>query len=372
LFLERRLERTAEQNGRDFDVYVDELLAEAWLDPLEWEAELATLDEVGETFGFASPRFLAELEEQADGLPELNQRLRVYSRRWQAALDDLRRENLRLFQDAHPEWAERLETGILQKLDAEARSSEAAALLGGLVPFTKEASERYMRLRDLRRKSREAQSAHYRAEVRLAVVLRMRALLTEIAGRFYMARYAPIEERTALAQLQTCEDLEIGGAVDPKLLESFDPLQPFPTLAEERQTLEAIMPGWMGIRYRPAEAADRDQRALPRGAVVVVEVLPDSPAADARLQAADILLGPPEAPFDEPHAVREWIMQNEPGEWVSLRLLRGGDERDVRLRLAAYPLKLPSPAKVGKNGETPPRSEESPPEPAPATETESK
>ncbi len=66
------------------------------------------------------------------------------------------------------------------------------------------------------------------------------------------------------------------------------------------------------------------------------------------------LLGPPEAPFVEPHAVREWVMQNDPGERVALQILRDGREQQVTIRLESYPLKPPAPS---------PPSGESPEEP---------
>jgi hypothetical protein len=342
-FLEQRLERAATRADREFAAFVDQLLAEALADPLQWEPEIRLLDGVGQTFGIASPRSLAELDEQARGLSELSERLGAYADLWEPMLDSLRSENLEEFRAANPEWRARLGPQVLKALSADVRRSETAELLDALVPFTKGAQEREARLRDLHWKTVEAKAAHYRSEVRLAVVLRMRALLIQIVGRLYMDRYAPDDERSAFARLEACEDLSLGGQTERAVARAVGSPEPFPTLAEEKQRLEAIVPRWLGIRYRPARAAERERDDLPAGAAVVTEVFPNSPAARAKLRVTDILLGPPGELFAEPHAVREWVMQGELGEPVALWLLRDGQEREVTLRLSAYPLELPTP-----------------------------
>jgi thiol-disulfide isomerase/thioredoxin len=349
-FLEQRLAQAAARADRDSAAFTDELLAEALGDPLQWEPEIRLLDRVGRAFGFASPRSLAELEEHAQHLSELSERLDTYARQWRRAFDALRRENLREFRTEHPEWRARLKPRTLAALDPDARRAETAELLVALAAFTEAAPERAARLRELRWKSKEAKAAHYRAEVRLAAMLRMRALLRDIAGRLYMARYAPDEERNAFARLEACEDLALGDPPEHAVTRPFEPPEPFPTLSEERKRLAAIVPGWLGIRYRAPRPAERERDDLPPGAVVVLAVLPDSPAAHAQLRTADILLGPPDEPFTEPHAVREWTMQGQFGRPVPLRLLRDGQELDVTVRLAAFPLelpKLPGPPELG-------------------------
>ena len=347
-FLAERLVAAAERGGHETDELIDEFLDEALREPLAWEREIRLLDRVGLAFGIASPRSLTQLEAHASGLSELREQLDTYADRWARVLDDLRRVNLAAFEATSPTWRERLGPRVLAALDPNQRRREREDLLQALAEFTDGEPERASRLRDLHRKHEESKAARYRADVRLAALLRMRTLLKDVAGRHYMRRYAPTEEREALARIESCEDLAL--VAPPEVRRASQPPEPFPILSAERQLLEAIAPGWLGLRYRAPRAVERGRAALPAGAVIASEVFPDSPAAEAGLQVADVILGPPGEPFQETHALREWVMRGEIGRPVALRLLRDGQERGVTIALARYPLKLPAlpgPPQIG-------------------------
>ncbi len=348
-YLAQRLERAAAASPGTSD-YLDELLAEGLGDPVGVEPLIRLLDQLGQVFGFASPRSFADLEEQAEGLKELSERLKKYAKRWQRSLDSLRVQNLAAFKKEYPDWGPRLKPGVLKPLGAEARRSESDELLEALSAFTEGEPRRAARLRDLHRKWQEAKAAHYRFEVRLAAVLRMRSVLEQIAGRAYLERHASEAEAAAFARLDSCEDLVFPDRVVVSTAPASSHLEPFPALAEEERRLAEIVPGWLGISYRPPRAAERKDADLPSGAVVVKSVLPDSPAAEAGLQVADILLGPPGRPFGNQHSVSEWTALAPLHQPVSLRLLRDEQELQVVLRLAGYPLQLPSlpgPVEIG-------------------------
>jgi thiol-disulfide isomerase/thioredoxin len=126
--------------------------------------------------------------------------------------------------------------------------------------------------------------------------------------------------------------------------------QSFPALAEDRSLVEAVMPAWMGIRYRPLEEGDRKREGMPRGTVAVMTVYPDSPASAAGLQSGDLILGPPDKPFNEPNQVREWTMRREVGELSPLQVLRDETTMRIALRPGPYPMempKLPGPPEIG-------------------------
>ncbi len=348
-FLARRLERDAALGGHETSGFVDMLLVEAWQDPLAWEREIRLIDRVGQAFGFSSPRSFAQLDAQAQGLSELRDQLDTYTKLWESALDALRSENLSAFRAANPEWGDRVKATALNALSADERRREIDAYLDELVRFTGRKPERDARLRDLHRKAEEAKAARYRADVRVAAVLRMRALLMEVAGRYYMSQYASDAERSAFAQLEACEDLTLV-APDAVLALDSEAADPFPTLDQERRQIEAIIPGWLGLHYKAPKDTERKRQDLPSGAAVVSAVLPESPAAAAKLKVADIVLGPPGAPFQERHGLREWVMQSEIGRRLPIRLLRDGREFEVLVRLAPYPLelpKLPGPPQIG-------------------------
>lgn len=338
LFLAKLLEAAAQRGGHETAGLVDQFLDEALREPLAWEREIRLLDRVGSAFGFASSRSLTQLEAQASGLSELRERLDTYADRWARALEALRLANLDAFQAASPAWRTRLEPRVLAALDTSQRRGELDDLLQALTEFTGGNADRDERLRNLHRKHEESKAARYRTDVRLAAVLRMRTLLMDVAGRHYATRYAPVEERDALARLDACEDLALV-APEEERGDSRSP-EPFPSLGEERRRLDAIAPGWLGLRYRAPRAAERKRHELPTGAAMVSEVFPGSPAAEAGLQVADVILGPPGEPFQEPHALREWVMRAETGRPLPLQILRDGEELRVAVSLARYPLEL--------------------------------
>jgi thiol-disulfide isomerase/thioredoxin len=198
-------------------------------------------------------------------------------------------------------------------------------------------------------KAEEAKAARYRADVRVAAVLRMRALLTQVAGRHFMNYHASDTERSAFGRLERCEDLSLVGP-DAAFASARQTADPFPTLEQEYRQIESIVPGWLGLHYKAPGKEQGEQHDLPPGAAVVSAVLPDSPAAAAKLQVTDIILGPPDAPFQERHEMREWVMQSEVGKPLPMRLLRDDEEMEVMVRLAPFPIELPTlpgPPRVG-------------------------
>ena len=348
-FLARLLEHEAASEGRELRPVVDELLAQAWRDRGAWEPEIRLLDRIGHTFGSFSPRSLAELDEQAKVLPDFSQRLSTYADRWKDALESLKRENIRRFLDRYPDWRERVKPDVLGKLDADGRRATTAELLGVLVPFTAEDADRNARLLSLKRKADDAAAASYRAEVRLGVVLRMRAILTSIAGRTFVAAQAPEATRAAYQRLAACEDLRLVDQphVEPAALEL---PQAFPPLVEEQRLVEDLMPAYMGIHFRPVSELQQKKRGVEVGAVSILSVEKGSPAEAAGIAVGDIILGPPDARFHEPEQVREWTMRSEIGVDAPLELLRDGATVQVTLRPGPFPLelpKLPGPPKVG-------------------------
>jgi thiol-disulfide isomerase/thioredoxin len=349
-FFDRLLHEKAQEAGQDPTLYIDSLLAEAWQNRGAWEPDIRLLDRIGLAFGSFSPRSLAELDEQSRTLPELSKQLDLYAQRWAQALESLKIENLNLFTDSHADWRSRLQPGALNQLDAGARRATAVALLGELVPFTKADPERYHRLLSLKEKAEDAADASYRVEVRLGAVLRMRALLTSIAGRQYVATHATPAEKQSYEELHACEDLVLSDKPAVESAAELDAPKPFPPLADEQQLVEAVTPAWMGINYGPLTEAQHKRYGTQTGAVIVRTVFPDSPAAAAHLQADDIILGPPSALFVEPNQIREWTMRSEIGKPEPLKIMRDDKPLLITLRPGPYPVelpKLPGPPKVG-------------------------
>ena len=349
-FLNQLLHQKAEQAAKDPNGYIDELLAQAWQTPGAWEPDIRLLDRIGLAFGSFSARSLAELDAQSQALPEVSKQLDLYGLRWKQALESLKVENLKLFVDAHPEWGSRLDPTALNALDADARRALATELLGELVPFTQAAPARYQRLLSLKQKADDASAASYRIEVRLGTVLRMRSLLTNVAGRQYIAAQATPEERAAYERLHACEDMTLDDNPRVASAAQLEAPQPFPPLLDELRLVQAVMPAWMGINYAPLKEADHKRYGTTTGAVMVQTVYPKSPASAAELRAGDIVLGPPSNPFAEPNQIREWTMRSEVGTPEQLKILRDGKPMLISLSPGPYPVelpKLPGPPQVG-------------------------
>jgi thiol-disulfide isomerase/thioredoxin len=349
VYLDEVLDRAAKKAERERTPFIDELLRDAWRDKARWEPDIRLLDRIGRAYGLFSPRTLEELDAQAKALPTTNETLETYTEAWRATLVDLTRANFERFVVARPVWKERLEADELAHVTPEAADRLRAQLLRELAPWTRRQTRTDDRLALLRRKAETAAAARYRMEVRLAVVLRLRTLLTTIAGRHYLETHGTRQERRAYEALVTCEDLRLS----PEPLVPGTPAraeEPFPSYADELKLVESVLPAWMGIRYRPTAETSRREAGLNEGAATVVAVYPDSPAETAGLAVGDVVLGPPSGHFTEPGQIREWTMTSRIGKPASLDVLRRAERRRVTLVPDPLPVKwpeLPGPPKIG-------------------------
>ena len=349
VYLADLLRRAAAAAGQPPTAYADGLLREAWRDQAAWEPEIRLLDRIGQAFGIFSPRSLAELEDQATRLPQISEQFKGYSNAWKAALGSLAEANLNRFLAAQPDWAQRVNGHAVAKLDPAAQQALTADLLNALVPWTRADRDTDARFALLRGKSEVAAAPTYRMEVRLAVVLRMRAILTGVAGRAYLATRATPAERAAYEALRGCEDLTLGPGAPLPGPTSLAEREPFPRFEEDQRVAAEILPGWMGIRFRPLPPAKRAELGLAEGATAVLAVYPGSPAEAAGLEPGDIVVGPPGAPFTEPSQIREWTMFSTIEEPAPLEVVRGTSLIQVTLVPKPYPERwpaLPGPPKV--------------------------
>jgi thiol-disulfide isomerase/thioredoxin len=346
--LARWLRAEARDAGVKPEELVDRWMRQAWKDRASWEPEIRLLDQISHAFGLFSPRSLAEFEAEAEALPALSEQLDTYADRWEDALEVAKQETWLRFASERKEWPERVKPEVLRSLDPAARDALLAELLADFSQFVRTEYDTLERLLSLRRKAQDSRSAHYRTEVRIGAVLRMRTLLTSIAARTWLEHEGTPAQRAADERLARCEALTL---LEPQAqLAALPAPEPLPQLADDHELIESVMPSWMGIRYQPVAGRPGAAAGLPRGAVQVMTVYPDSPAAAAGMRVADVVLGTPERRFDEVHAIREWTMQSELGEPTRLELLRSGKELEITLVPGPFPIELPAlpgPPKVG-------------------------
>lgn len=353
LYVERFLGRRAAAAEVDRKEFIDALLREAWRDRGRWEPQIRLLDRIGSVYGVFSPRSLEELGEHIVSLRSLSKELSTYTDRWKLTLDDLRRDNLDRFREANPDWKKRLARKKVAALGPSGRSQLVGEFLPLLETFIRSREDVWERLEWLRQTHADAQGSKYQVEIRLAALLRMRAILVRVAAR-QLLESGLGDERidkalAAYTALEHCERTTIG-TLDPTgevLPLSIEPLPPF---SEDLEVVERILPSWLGIRFAPLSEAKREELGLERGAVVVNQVYEESAARAAGITPGDLILGPPGGTFHEPRSVREWIMRSPRDTPLQLGLLREGRPTDVTVSLGPYPIelpRLPAPPVVG-------------------------
>ncbi len=345
-FLRDLLGRAAKAAGEEPTAFIDGLLRHAWRDKAHWEREIRLLDRIAFAFGMFSPRSLAELDEQTKRLPDVSGGLKEYSKAWKGAFGDAAEANLDRFVQALPDWGKTLSAQDLSKLEPAASSTLLTDLLRALTTYTRDDTRTQARLQLLRKKSDAASAASYRMEVRLGVVLRMRALLTTIAGREYLATRGSPTERAAHDALGSCEDLTLGsGEPLPVSIPALARHEPFPQYAEDLRVAEKVQPAWMGIRFKALTPAQRETSHLGEGATAVMTIYPDSPAQAAGFEVGDIVIGPVGAPFTEKNHIREWTMLSRVDAPAPLVVRR--ETRELQLTLVPKPSPLQWPALPG-------------------------
>jgi thiol-disulfide isomerase/thioredoxin len=347
-FIEELLRKKAAEEGKTYAALVDGLLAEAWKHKGAWEPEIRLLDAIGARFGIFSPRALAEIEEQTARLSDVSQQLDTHGKAWKAALNDATEANVERFLKRHPEWEQQVSPKGLEGLGPGGARGIAGRFLDDLARYTRADSSASARLRTLRGKAEDAEAAAYRMEVRLGVVLRMQTILVTIAGRAYLALHGTRAERAAYDSLMSCEAVQLpfqgpmpGGRPPDRAS--------FPSLEEDLRVARAVLPAWMGIRFRPPELEQRKAQDLTRGAASIQAIYPDSPAQEAGLEAGDVILGPPGGHFEALGEIREWAMLATVDKPAVLDVLRGDERLEVRLVPRPYPVawpELPGPLRA--------------------------
>ncbi len=366
LLLERLLSREAEGKGRPLDAFIDEELASAWKDRRHWEPQIRLMDRIGEVYGFPSPRTLAELKPRLETLQTLSKELETYEDRWKLSLDDLRKDNLDKFVEKDPVWKARLDTGGNDALNRDAKKDLLADLLDAVREFTAGRKEVHDRLHDMRTTYEDAKQARYVVDVRLAALLRMRALLVRVAGLRFLEEGGPadarpgaehpVDWRRALDGLTRCEETVIG---------SFDPAhetavlreapEPLPPITADLAAVQRALPSWLGINFRPLTDAQRGRIKVERGAVFIQQVFPDGPAFAAGLKVGDVVVGPPGHHFEEPTQIREWTMTSPRGKPLALEIMKEGKLQSVAVTLVPYPNQFPTLPPPPKEGDTAPK-----------------
>jgi serine protease Do len=96
--------------------------------------------------------------------------------------------------------------------------------------------------------------------------------------------------------------------------------------------------GFLGIQMRAISAEMTDQLGIRglRGAQVV-QVVPNSPAANAGVRSGDIIVAVDDDAVDAPGDLRNHVAMLSPGDRVELRLIRNGQRTIIAAELGRQP-----------------------------------
>jgi thiol-disulfide isomerase/thioredoxin len=328
----------AAQPPVETDQLVDRLLREAWKDRARWEPEIRLLDGIGRTFGLPSPRSLGELEASRKRIAELAKQLDSQGADWAQIKDIAAASNERRLRAARPEWKSKASPASVQALTADGRRALAAAAAAALAENAR-AEGRADRFATISARAGLADEASYRMEVRQAALLRMRTVLTTIAGRVHLDTRGTPAERNAFAGLRKCEDLSLPKAPEPAA--AARPTPSFPPLDDELKVVQQVIPGWMGIQFDDRPSPRRARLKLGEGAALVTNVFPGSPAQAAGLSVGDVVLGPPGQPFTQQGDIKAWTMLLPVDRPHPIELLREGTKLILSLTPRLRPVELP-------------------------------
>jgi thiol-disulfide isomerase/thioredoxin len=348
VYLESLLRESSRRRGQPLDSTIDGLLHEAWRDAAKWEPEIRLLDRISESFGYFSPRLLSELDRHAAALEEVSQAFDSYGKAWEAAYHAHNRENLTRFLADNPEWAKSANKVAIAKMNPESQSQMARNVVAALGNYSREDKAGMSLMELLRQKTEDTAKARYRMEVRRGIVLRLRSMLTSVAGRFYLEKHGTAAQRKAYEALLGCESFALA---KPKISPPIGIMtRTFPSYDQELELGKTILPGWMGVQFKQVGDEVRNKLRLASGAVAVSSVLPDSPARNAGVEPGDIILGTPDEIFTGREQIREWIITAPIGVPQPLLIQRGEQRYQVSLTPMPEPVNwpdFPGSVKVG-------------------------
>ncbi len=136
--------------------------------------------------------------------------------------------------------------------------------------------------------------------------------------------------------LLAADEGEAGEAVGEFELEVPEGEQELFTFLAEGEGEQFASPYWIGVICNPADESLRAQLKLDKKGLVIVEVMPDSPASSAGLAPHDVLIKAGELTLTEGGDLVKAVEEVKEGE-LKIMLLRGGDPLDVVVKPASRP-----------------------------------
>jgi membrane-associated protease RseP (regulator of RpoE activity) len=110
---------------------------------------------------------------------------------------------------------------------------------------------------------------------------------------------------------------------------------------QTREECRAALLDWQRESVQPRLPEPLEPEPLPgvplSGGAMVTQVVEGGPADEAGIRAGDLILAIDGVPIDKQHTLKRVISRRAPGDKVTIVLWRGGNERQVTVRLGEHP-----------------------------------
>jgi S1-C subfamily serine protease len=108
---------------------------------------------------------------------------------------------------------------------------------------------------------------------------------------------------------------------------------------------------FLGVGTRPLTPAEKSRLGVTANeGVVVAEVVPNTPAAQAGLQADDVITAVNGKPVTNPTDLREMVSEAGADKDITLSVVRGKETRQVKARLEESPAEVFTPPTMDERG----------------------
>jgi thiol-disulfide isomerase/thioredoxin len=362
VYLRHQLQTRARRRGKTMLAMVDRWLRKALArSPRFLRKERRLLKDVRKSFELKTTQTLATTWKEIRHLRRQRLLLQKLDKLWSSTTSNANRDGMLRFYRKHPS----LSRQILKELDKDEPDTHTIKVGRKLhlayLTWLQKRNEQKKHLQRLHFRNEAVTKAIFRNHVREAAYLRIATLLTQISGLYFLKRRGRWRQRRALRRLLQCERTSLGQRQIKKRLlsEGPQPTSTEPNNPDLKLDLKALIPSFLGIRFRPAPGGWSERFAkLAPGAVQVMGVQPNSPAGNAGLQRGDIVVSIGGQMLQTTQQIREVVMlsgRNKaafflvqrngrflPPVKVSLTPIQGFDGLHSRSRLPPLPQGLGS------------------------------
>jgi thiol-disulfide isomerase/thioredoxin/signal transduction histidine kinase len=265
---------------------------------------------------------------------------------WEQVLNEMRRGSLLRYYQRQPEFAALIQKELRRpELDEKSFAMGKQLLERYQKHLTTDAKAEGELLRGLYRRYLLVHKKIYYLHVREAALLRIRTLLTRLAGRLMIEQKGGSSHKRDLQALLSCEATSLGDQLVADGLraeEKGDHSKPDPFLTkidEEAQRIpfHQLHPAFLGIAFQPApQGWDLRFGNLAPGAAVITEVMEDSPAAKAGLKVGDTILSIGGQMLSFVGEIRTLVMLADPGKKVFFLVSRNKKYLTIPVEFVRY------------------------------------